>query len=494
MPDWVITSLIAGFYLMAVLAIGIKMRPKNVDTSVEVYLAGGRSLGILLLFFIIGAEFYSSATFLGAPGWVYAKGAPGLYLLVTFALALIPWWWIGTRTARLGRQYGFLTQAQLLGARFNSRLVTMLAAIIGLSALIPYLLIQIVGAGYLFSAATGGNVPFWIGALLAFGVVLLYIFISGLKGIGYTSVFQGIIMLIVAWSIGFAIPEHFFGGIGPMFEELSRRAPDYLVLPGHNQAMSWGAYSSTVAVVILGMSMWPHLFNRAYGADSEASIKKTIMIFPLFGLLLVPILIVGFCGILVVDNIENPDHILITLVKLADFSPWFVGLLLSGALAASMSTGANLLHTVATIFIEDVYIKSFRKKLDSTGQVKFTRLVAVVVCLFCYLLALNPPQSIMSLVVLSYGTLVQLLPIVLAALFWQRATGAGAICGLVAGLGVVFYFNYSGAVAPLDIHSGILGLLVNAPLLVVVSLLTEDKHKGLADQFIRTAEKGEALM
>lgn len=493
MSDWAITSLIVSLYLIVVLAIGIKVRPKNIDNSVEVYLAGGRSLGILLLFFIIGAEFYSSSSFLGAPGWVYSQGAPGLYLLVTFALSLVPWWWIGTRTARVGREYGYLTQAELLGTRFDSRFVTMLAALIGLSALLPYLLAQIVGAGYLFSAATDGHVPFWLGALLAFGVVLFYTFVSGLQGIGWTSVFQGIIMLVVAWSIGFAIPEHFFGGIGPMFSELSEQAPDYLVLPGHNQAMSWGAYSSTVAVVILGMSMWPHLFNRAYGADSEASIKKTIVIFPLFGLLLVPILIVGFCGILVVDDIENADQILIELIKLADFSPWFVGLLLSGALAASMSTGANLLHTVATILIEDIYIKSLRKKLNGARQVKLTRLVAVVVCLSCYLLALNPPQSIMTLIVLSYGTLVQLLPVVLAALFWKRATRAGAICGLSAGIAIALYYNFAGVTPPLEVHAGIVGLMANSLILVVVSLITSEKHNAFAIQFVQVAKKGEAL-
>ena len=49
-------------------------------------------------------------TFLGAPGWAYSRGVPALYLLVSFSLALIPWWWLGTRVARLGRHYGFLTQ------------------------------------------------------------------------------------------------------------------------------------------------------------------------------------------------------------------------------------------------------------------------------------------------------------------------------------------------------------------------------------------------
>ena len=38
-------------------------------------MAGDRTLGLVLMYFITGATIFSSFAFLGAPGWAYKKGA-----------------------------------------------------------------------------------------------------------------------------------------------------------------------------------------------------------------------------------------------------------------------------------------------------------------------------------------------------------------------------------------------------------------------------------
>ena len=53
--------------------------------------------------------------------------------------------------------------------------------------------------------------PFWLGALLAFLVVAIYVFVGGLRAIGFTNVFQGLLMVIAAWVVGIAIPEQLPG-------------------------------------------------------------------------------------------------------------------------------------------------------------------------------------------------------------------------------------------------------------------------------------------
>ena len=92
---------------------------------------------------------------------------------------------------------------------------------------------------------------------------------------------------------------------------------------------------------------------------AERTIKKIVIIFPLYGYLLVPILIIGFAGILVFrDNpLSSPDDVLLELtVNAANFSPWIIGIMLSGALAAAMSTGANLAHTASTVLVRDLFV------------------------------------------------------------------------------------------------------------------------------------------
>jgi len=200
--DWLIISAVVFTYLAVVLIIGVAGRQKDVGVSLDAYVAGGRGLGFGLLFFIIGAEFYSSVTFLGAPGWAYSRGVPALLMMVSFSFALPPWWWIGVYSARLGRRYGFLTQSDLLGARYRSPCLSVLVAVVGVVALFPYLVVQIIGSGYLFTAATGGKIPFWLCAFLVFLIVLVYTFVGGLRAIGWTNVIQGFILLIAAWTIG----------------------------------------------------------------------------------------------------------------------------------------------------------------------------------------------------------------------------------------------------------------------------------------------------
>ncbi len=482
-----IIAAVAFGYLAVVLAVGIAVRQKDVDNSLDAYLAGGRGLGFVVLFFIIGAEFYSSVTFLGAPGWAYTRGVPVLYLLVSFSLALIPWWWIGTRTARLGRHYGFLTQGDLLGARFDSRALSTVVSVVGIMALLPYLVTQIVGSGYLFSAATGGKVPFWLGAFLAFVVVLAYTFASGLRGIGWTNVIQGSIMLVAATTVGLVIPFKFYGGVDAMFARLAAEAPEYLTIPGNNDAMPWGAYSSAIAVTILGMTMWPHLFNRAYAATSDDALKRSIMLFPLYSLLIIPVLLVGFAGILVVDSLENADQVMFRLIEMAEFSPWLIGIVLSGALAASMSTGANILHTIASILVKDLVLKFSDAVPDGRQQVKLTRLFIVVIVGICYVLALDPPQSILSLVLVAFGILVQLMPGVVAAFVWPGASSQGVMTGIIVGILITAYYTFV-VQPPFGIHAGLLGFVANLGLVLVAGAIIKPGNQSYIEQFMRVAD------
>ncbi|MFQ5789624.1 MAG: sodium:solute symporter [Acidobacteriota bacterium] len=483
MSHWIIVSGVTFLYLGLVLVLGIRARSGLSASSLEGYLAEGRSLGFIILFFIMGAELFSAFAFLGAPGWAYSKGAPALYILGYVPLALVPWWVLGPKVARLGFRHGYLTQAELVADRFQSTLLSGIMALVSVAVMLAYLTSQIIGAGLLFEASTAGHVPFWLGALLAFLVVAVYVFVGGLRGIGFTNVFQGTIMVAAAWVIGIAIPFRFYGGVGAMFREIAERAPEYLTIPGYGNAMSWAAFSSAIVVSLLGLPMWPHFFNRAYGARDETAIKRAIILYPLYGLLLVPILIIGFAGILLEPNLEVPDRIVLALVARARFSPYFVGLLLSGALAAAMSTGANLAHTSASVIVRDFYVSLFRPDSDERRLVMLTKLLVIGTCTAAYCIALNPPASIIGLVLVAFGGLVQFFPILVGVFYWKRATREGALAGLVGGVLVVLYFTFLSP-SPGDIHAGVWGLLVNVALFAAVSWTTTPMDSAHVERFV----------
>ncbi len=52
---------------------------------------------------------------------------------------------------------------------------------------------------------------------------------------------------------------------------------------------------------------------------------------------------------------------------------------------------------------------------------------------------------------------------------------------------MTLFFFFQEQLRPLDLHEGILGLLVHVPVLVVVSLLTQDPNPEKTEGFLRAA-------
>ncbi|WP_447529393.1 sodium:solute symporter family protein [Vreelandella sp. TE19] len=472
MSEPLIITSITVVYLALVLAVGLRAR-HNQSSSLEGYVAGGRHMGLLVLFFILGAEVFSAFAFLGAPGWAYSRGAPALYIIAYLTLSVVVWWLIAPYISRLGRSHGYLTQAEFLSACYPTRnnFLGLFIGVISVLAIIPYMTIQIAGAGLLFEAATSGTIPFWLGSLLACAVVAAYVYASGLQGIGWTNLLQGIMMIAVAWFLGLATADQLFGGVGEMFRELQREAPEYLTMPGAD-GMGWGAFSTAILVSALGCVMWPHIFMKFYSAKSEQTLKRVFVLYPLYSYLLVPLLIIGFAGVLLIDTpLDSADRVLLTVVvEIADFPAWLVGLALSGALAAAMSTAANLAHTSATILVRDVgqHLPSLRSMSDQKA-LKLTRYGVVLLSFLAYLLALANPGSLVGLLLGAYGIVVQLLPMLLGALFWRRASKVGALAGLAVGSAITLLLEFAIS-APFGWHAGFCGLLINTVVFIAASL------------------------
>ncbi len=470
MERWHIVTAVAVAYLLLTLLIGL-VSGRRSSGGVQGFVAADRGFGLVVMYFVVGATVFSAFAFLGGPGWAYSRGAAAFYILAYGVVGIAPWYFLGPRAAQLGRRFGYVTQAQLVTGRFPSRALSVLLALISIVAFIPYITLQISGAGIVFSAVTDGHVPFWLGAALAYGVVLTYVLFGGVSAVGWTNVAQGVFMIVIAWTLGLYLPYHLYGGIGPMFERIAAERPDLLLAPGltgGGTAWTWGGYSSAILVSALGFSLWPHLFMKAFTARDDETIRRTVVLFPSFQLFLIPIFLIGFAGVLFPSPPSAPDAILPHMILSTDISSFVVGLFCAGALAASMSTGDALLHASASILVEDG-IRPFRR-MDERSQRRLMQLLVLVVGLVAYLFALRTPASLVKLLLSSYGIVVQLGPVVVAALYWRRATTAGAIAGLVAGAAVTGFMFLRPDLRVADLHEGLFGLLANVLVLVGVSL------------------------
>ena len=457
-------------YLAVTLGVGL-VAGRRASRSVQGYVAGDRDFGLLVMYFITGATVFSAFAFLGGPGWAYSRGAAAFYILTYGVLGMAPWYAMGPKVAALGRRFGFVTQAQLLVGRFPSRGLSALMAILTLAAFVPYVTIQMRGAGIVIEAVTDGRIPLAAGAAVAYGIVLVYVLSSGVSAVGWTNTFQGVFMLVIAWALGIYLPYRLYGGVGPMFEQILEARPELLSLPGltgGGEPWSWGGYSTAILASAIGVTMWPHLFMKAYTARSDAIIRRTVILFPTFQLFLIPVFLIGFAGVLFPESPDQADFILPFLILRSDLPALVVGLFCAGALSASMSTGDALLHGAASVVVEDG-VQPFRKLSDSRQRL-LIRILVVAVGGVAYLFALVEGFSLVDLLLASYGIICQYMPAMVAALYWRRATTAGVVSGLVAGSAVSVFFFLNPELKPLGMHEGILGLIVHIPVLLTVSL------------------------
>ncbi len=474
MEDWLVVFLVTLGYLLVSLAVGV-FSGRKASASTEGYVAGDRNLGFIVLYFILGASIYSAFAFLGGPGWAYSRGAASFYIISYGTVGLLPWYFLGPRIARLGRKFGYVTQAELFADRYRSRSISAILAVISLVAFVPYLILQMQGAGYVFSVVTEGRIPIWGGAAIAYGVVLFYVFKSGVMGVAWTNTFQGILMMGLAWGLGIYLPYELHGGIGPMFEELARVAPDMLRAPGldaNGGLWTWGGYSSSIVISALGFSVWPHYFMKIYTARDILTLKRMIVFYPTFQIFLVPIMLIGFAGITAFPGVTPPDTILPTIVTSMGLPPVIVGLFCAGALAASMSSGDAIVHAAASVLVKDFYQVYRREKLDGYLETRLIRIFVVLIGAVAYYFAVVSHYSLVYLLLLSYGFIGQIFPTLMALFYWKRSTPAGVVAGLLSGCAVVIVWNLIPSLQWQQIHPGIWGVAVHVLVLVVVSKLT----------------------
>jgi SSS family solute:Na+ symporter len=479
-PSWIWVLVVMCIFLFFSVWLGTRGN-SNLRGSTADHVVAGHGLGFLAIFFISVSEFYSANTFLGAPGWAYQHGVAVLNGSMVGLLALLVMYWLGPRIQGVGKKLNLLTQAHFLRMRFNSELLGGLAAVVALCALIPYISVQIMGAGYVFNVATNGHVPFWLGGLAAYGVVAIYVFRGGLRGIGYVAVFKGIFMLIMIVVLAKIVVHKNYGTVSEMFRQIAAESPKSLTLPGAQNFFGFTWWTTSVLNGMCGYFMWPHLFSNFYAAQEGRVIKRMAIATPVYTIVDFIIIIIGFAGILIVKDLARPDQIMMRMVMNSGLPVFLVALIAAAALSASMVAGAALTLAATATLGNDLMQKHLRLA-DSNLKRLMQYLVFVIIGL-SYLFSMSVVSTLQYIMLMAYGVISQFFPVVVAGLYWKRCTAAGALSGLLAGSVVAIFLTIGPYPHPFDIHPGIIGMLINAAILVLVSLKSDPPSNQVIESF-----------
>jgi len=236
--------------------------------------------------------------------------------------------------------------------------------------------------------------------------------------------------------------------------------------------------------------MWPHLFMKAFVARDERTLRRTVVLYPTFQIFLIPILFLGFAGILYGSAPAHHDQVVPHMLLTMDLPPLVVGLFCAGALAASMSSGDGIAHAAGAILVRDGARTSFGRELTPHAERRWIRVAIVLVMVASYAFALLDTSDLVTkLLGYAYSWIVQFLPAVCCALYVRRVTGAGLLAGMVAGALVVALFLSRPELRPWDLHAGAYGLAINLAVLVLVSAVT--RRDPAHDEAFLAAAAGE---
>jgi cation/acetate symporter len=117
------------------------------------------------------------------------------------------------------------------------------------------------------------------------------------------------------------------------------------------------------------------------------------------------------------------------------------GLVAAGGLAAALSTADGLLLTIANALSHDLYYKMIDPNAPTGRRVMLSKMLLLVVALAAALVAAQKPADILFLVSAAFSIAAAgFFPALVMGIFWKRTTGIAATLGMVAGVGVTFYY------------------------------------------------------
>ena len=271
--------------------------------SASDFLVGGRSAHPIVMAVSYGATFISTAAIVGFGGVAGLFGMSLLWLtFLNIAVGIfIAFAVLGEPTRRIGHHLGAHTFPELLGLRYQSKGIQLLAGGV-IFLFMPLYAAAVLTGGSVFAVAQFG-IPFETALLLFAVITAAYVIPGGLKAVMYTDTLQGTIM-VIGMVVLVAFTYASLGGIGEAHRFLTGMTdlvPPNLKAMGHQgwtsmPAFGWGStgydlWWTVVTAIILGVGIGvlaqPQLIVRFMTVRSRRELDRAVPTGGLFILLMV---------------------------------------------------------------------------------------------------------------------------------------------------------------------------------------------------------------
>ena len=504
-------------YFIVVLTIGFAYARRSNSSSSE-YFLGGRKVGPWFTALSAEASDMSGYLLMGLPGLAYWCGASDVgWTAIGLALGTYLNWLL---VAKRLRRYSVVANDSITLPGFYSNrfhdeknIVGTIAAVIILIFFSVYCGSCFVTCGKLFNSLFGWDYRI----MMAFGalIVFLYTMVGGYLSVVATDFVQGCLMfaalaVVVTGSITMA------GGVENTVAFLSN-IPGYLSMSSiatpavdangiqvvQNSQPLFDAPGKYGLLTIISTMSWglgyfgmPQVLVRFMGIRNGEEVKMSRRI------AIVWVVISMFCAVMIgmigrsifpaellTQSAAESIFIVLAQVMLPSFA---CGLVVSGILAASMSSASSYLLITGSSVAENIYRSLFKKDATDDAVLVVSRITLAVVLIFGIAVAWQENSVIFNVVSYAWAGLgASFGPLTLFSLYWRRTTKQGAIAGMVTGAAMVLIWH--NLIKPIGGVFGIYELLpaflCGCVAIVVVSLLTKEPEQSIYDEFDHYMDK-----
>ncbi|WP_417665916.1 PAS-domain containing protein [Pseudidiomarina sp.] len=456
------------------------------------------------------AIYCTSWTYYGAVGnaatggWAYIPILLGPFLLFVFALPLLE------KLVSVSKQQNITSIADFIASRYGKRqrlalFVTLIAAL----ATIPYIALQLKAVGLTFVVLTENTsalTQFSINELIAAGIMAVFAMLFGTRHIEVTEYRNGMILAIAfesAVKLLALIAAAIFAY--SLFNDASPTSMWQQVTHPTDKAWSWAAFSEFEFIVQTFMAAGvilclPRQFHVTVVDNVNVSHLKTARWgFPLY-LVLVAIAIVpiALSGGLFFGNGFDGDTYALRLPLLHD-QTWLAVFIFIGGFSAATAMVIIASVTLSTMVTNDVIMpvilqRQTRFPADFQKRLLLIRRVAIATILLlsylCYYFW-AAGTGLVSIGLLAFSVVLQLLPAVLGGLYWRRGHARGVYVGLGTGLiawlfavAVPMYLPHNSSDTSIITQGTVISMAVNTAFYIAFSLLAQPR---LIDRIQATA-------
>ena len=460
------------------------------------YFLGDRKLNAWVLSLTYVATSVSAGSFVGFPSLIYTHGWVMAFWIAGYMIGgLTSKGVLAKRLNQVSRLSGAITVPDVLRDRFHSPALGLLAGIF----LLAFLVFNLVGqfkagglimrqactgiqdsAGYqaartvsasaltalgMWSKESAAGVPgslydvhypdYVLGVLIFALTVVAYTTYGGFWAVTWTDVLQGLV--IVAGAIllmVFALSR--VHGLEQATVRLREIDPALVSGPGPGRYLPPGLAVSFFFLWTLGAMGQPVGMVRLMACRDTPTLRSSLfMIGIYYALIYLPLVVTFVCAraLYPTEYLQEPDNIM-PAMALAVTERWPIlgGLILAAPYAAAMSAVAGFLLLISSSLVRDIYQRNINPSVSPRLVRWVSYCTTAVVGLIVTLAALRPPRFLQYIIVFTTsGMACTFLAATVLALYWRRATRAGALTAVAGGFATVlllYVFGWMGVGKP----------------------------------------------